>query len=324
VMWRDRIFVSTASGRVLNVDGATGVSRRQTDLKQAVAGPVGVHDKFSVCYQVGENDMLYVLSNDSMECREVFYLGHRKGTVHIAPTVAVGHVFVAVNSAPEFSYVHAMALDGNGLSLKRSEGGPMRLDGHVLQPPAVAGRRVVYSTTLGAVVLLDINPQANPAITQEIAALPKSRTTPLIPYSLVDQAALWLADVRLTAYDIQASQAQLVRNWAAFDGETFVGPLQRVASGIMHLRGTPGAQGFRACTIDGASGKNLQWQSDLAFPPFDWFRRTVIACWRSAPWASPTVWMPQPRRPELPRVPPAVKPGTRPFRAPSVCPTAAL
>ncbi|MBM4001568.1 MAG: hypothetical protein FJ297_18880, partial [Planctomycetes bacterium] len=268
VIWRDRVLIAARSGNVWNIDVASGSSRRRTELKQPLDAPPGAHDKFPLLYQVGENDNLYVVSIDTMECREVFYLGQRKGTVVAPPTFAAGLMFVPINVGSDFAFVHILAVDANGFNVKPIQN-PIRVDGHVLTKPLVAGRRIVFVTSLGATVALEVNPQQDPPVAQEIAPLPVARNTPLTTHAVLDQASIWLADQRLLAYDIQASQGQFNRRWAAHDGEPFVAPLKRVGEAVAHVRGSAQSNGFHVTAVDGATGKTIYWQTDLSFPTLD-------------------------------------------------------
>ncbi len=265
VLWRDRVLVTTKTGKVWNIDVASGLSRRQTELKQGLDAPAGTYDKFSLLYQVGENDNVYVVSIDTMECREVYYLGHRKGTVVVPPTFAAGLLFVPVNAGPDFAFIHVLAVDSNGLNLKPIQA-PIRIDGHVIASPLVSGRRILFVTSFGGVIPYEINSQQDPPVTQEIAPLTATRSTPMHTYAVLDRASVWVADQRILGYDIQASQAQFNRRWAAHDGESFVAPLKRVGEAVVYVRGSAGSSGFRVTAVDGATGKEIYWQTDLSFP----------------------------------------------------------
>ncbi len=265
VVWRDRILLSTKSGRVFNVSALDGSGDRAVDLKQEL--PVGpqASDRYAVFFQLGQQDHLYVLSAETMECQTVVYLGHRAEQVAVAPTPAVGILFVALNSGGSFSFVHVWKLDAAGLPIAPAQE-PIRLDGHIISPPTVVGRRIYFVTSLGAVTALEINPQDERPVTQELTPLPPIRSEPLITYQLVEGTSLFLADKRLVAFDVQASQAQFVRRWVAFEGHDFVGPLASADQAIVSLRRAPHGVGFRLVALDAASGKETFWQTDVGFP----------------------------------------------------------
>lgn len=265
VVWRDRVLIATRSGRVLNVSSEDGQGSRVTDFGQPVDVGVGADGKYPTYYQVGEYDNLYAVSVETMECREVFYLGHRRGEINVPPTVAAGMLFVALNSGPNFAFVHVLSMDRDGTNLKLAQD-PIRLDGHVIVPPLVVGRRIVFTTSIGSVVALEVNPQDNPPVRREIAPMPPTRTEPQITFATAESGTIWLADRRLLAYDIQASQAQFARRWVNFDGHTFVSPLVQGSGTIVSVRQPPQSPGYRVAAVDGATGKTLYWQTDLGFP----------------------------------------------------------
>jgi len=265
VRWRDRVLVTTQSGKAYNLSLEDGQGSRVCNLEQTVDLGPAADDRFAVLYQVGEYDNLYVLSAETLECREVFYLGHRRGEIAVPPTVAVGMLFVVFNSGPSFSMVHVLALGPDGLGLKPVQD-PIRLDGQVLVPPLVLGRRVVFVSNTGATVALEVNPQDSPPVTREIAPLPPTRSESMITYAVGEPGTVWFADQRLVAYDIQASQAQFARRWVSFEGHSFVSPLYRIQDALICVRKPPKSAGYRVAAVDAATGKNVSWQTDLGFP----------------------------------------------------------
>jgi len=268
VMWRDRVLVTTQSGIIINVDQTTGFSRRQTNLAQPLTVSVGCGDRYPICYQIGENDHVYAVSIDSMECREVYYLGHKPGTIVAPPVVAVGHLFITENVGPDQAVVHVLKLDENGLTLTNVQD-PIQLRGQVQRAPFVITRRLVFTTNLGAITILDVNPQQTPPVSAEIRPLPASYTEPVVPYAFVEEGLLWIGDSRLTAYEVQAANAQLVRKWVAYEGSSFVGPMQHIGNALIQIRRDANAPGFRVAAIDGETGQTNFWQVELGFPVLD-------------------------------------------------------
>jgi len=80
---------------------------------------------------------VYVLDEATLACKEVYYLGHKPGSVAAPPVMALGHLFIVENSGENSSDLHVLAADANGLSLKPALK-PIRLEGRVLVPPVLA------------------------------------------------------------------------------------------------------------------------------------------------------------------------------------------
>jgi hypothetical protein len=265
VIWREQVFVGTEDGKVWNLDAQTGESRRQTNLQQTIQVSPGADTRTNYLYQVGETDNLYLISTNSMECRGVYYLGHRQGTILAPPVVSAGYLFLVINAGPDYSYLHVLELDGDGMITGPAQS-PVRLPGHVVESPMVARRRMLVTTTVGAIHVLEVKPEETPPVTQDISPQSPTRQQPQRAYALVDQGRLWVADERLVRYDVQAAQAQLSRRWVEFNRDSFIAPLQRVGPAIVHVRRPERAPGVRVSAVDAETGKNVFWQTDLGVP----------------------------------------------------------
>ncbi len=270
VVWRDRVLVTTHSGFVWSIDATNGKSSRQTNIGQKLPMSVGADPRVAQLYQVGENDNLYVLSPESMECRAVYYLGHRSGTIVVPPTPAVGRLFIAENAGPDYALVHCLTLDADGIPQGPAQE-PIRLAGQIVRSPESLGRRLIYTTTQGAIHVLDINPDAQPPVVEDIKPLPATRSEAVASFVLAERGKLWVADQRLVRYDIQASQGQLARRGIENEGDTFVGPLQRVGPALVHIRRAANAPGFRVAAVDHENEKTVYWETDIAAPVLEMF-----------------------------------------------------
>jgi outer membrane protein assembly factor BamB len=264
VVYGKRILVATDSGRVLNVDAESGASPKQVVIPQKLQVPPGT-SKLRHLYQVGEHSNLYVLDEETLECKEVFYLGHKPGTVATPPVMALGHLFVAVNSGEDYCELHVLAVDENGLKLKRAMK-PMRLGGRIMVTPLLTGARVGIVTDLGAIHLFEVN-AANPeqpvldAVEPQVASF----RTPMIGYSVIDGGRLYVGNDRLTKYEVQTSQARLISKWIKFERDTFVAPPQVIGDTVYHIRRRKDSPSYTVSAIHVDDGREL-WRVDLATP----------------------------------------------------------
>ena len=118
VIVENRLYVAGASGKLYVVDAGSGQANRHALLRQPLEVAPGQGVGRPQLYQVAEHDNLYVLSTDTLECREVLYLGHKRGTITVPPVMALGYLFVVENAGPDFAYLHIIATDEQGLHLK--------------------------------------------------------------------------------------------------------------------------------------------------------------------------------------------------------------
>ena len=214
-------------------DGQRGSASRGFP-QQLQVGP-GVSDKGHL-YQVGEHSNLYVLDEATLECKEVYYLGHKPGSVAAPPVMALGHLFLVENSGEDYSDLHVLATDANGLSLKPAIK-PIRLEGRVLVPLVLAAARVIVVTDLGAIRVFEVNTaNAKNPVTDIVEAVVASFKTAVTGYPVFDSGRLWVGNERFTKYDVQTSRNRLVRQWIKDERDVFVAPPQVIGDTVYHLR----------------------------------------------------------------------------------------
>ncbi|MCA9177873.1 MAG: PQQ-binding-like beta-propeller repeat protein [Planctomycetales bacterium] len=263
-----RVIVSTQSGLVVEIDTATGAPSVSAKIPQRLTvGPGRGDARRPMIYQVADNDNLYVINTDDLLCKQVYHLGHKQGAVQVPPVMAVGHVFVAVNTGPRSSMLYVLAGDENGQQLTEAQP-PLPMEGHINTPLMVAGRRVAVVTDLGAVNILDVAPQkedqppVSPAVKPRVATF----TEPTRSYPLIDNLRMWIGDSRLIHYEVQTAKGEFVQKEIGNQGDAFVGPLQHMARGLIHLRKQQGAPGVTMRAVNDRSIEETIWSTELGVP----------------------------------------------------------
>ena len=85
---------------------------------------------------MGDHSSIYVVSTDTLECKDVYYLGHKPGSVDLPPVVHRNFVFVVENAGSGYSLLHTLAIrsEAEGPALRAAQA-PIRLTGNVRVPP---------------------------------------------------------------------------------------------------------------------------------------------------------------------------------------------
>jgi outer membrane protein assembly factor BamB len=258
-----QILVPALSGRLFVLDAETGASARSVSIPQPLSVGPGIGPSQRL-YQVGQHSNVYVLDSQTLECREVFYLGHRDGTVVTPPIVTLGYVLIAENAGQDYCELHVLSTE-NGLELKPAMK-PIRLAGRVVVPPLQSASRVIVVTDLGQVRMLEIN-TSNPEepLMDVVDPLPASFRTPRLSYSVFDAGRLWIGNSRFSRYDIQTSRNRMNCPWIRNERDAFVAPPQVSGDVVFHLRRREGSSAYTASAINGDDGKAI-WEIDLAVP----------------------------------------------------------
>jgi outer membrane protein assembly factor BamB/outer membrane biosynthesis protein TonB len=260
----DKLFVSTNSGKILEVDAASGQSTRRAVLPQGTTQSAGYDPRRPQLYQLGEHNTLFVISSTSLECKEVLFFGHVAGSIAAPPVATGGQVFLCHNAGPDYSVIHVFSADAEGLNLVKKRD-PVRMKGHIVTPPVVDGKRVYVFSDLGEARVFDVDPaNVNEPVT-ELARLVGTRKEPVVPYALVIDGKAWVGDERLTMYELQPAKKELTRRWSLFAGDAFLAPPHKSGDTVVAARLRKNV-GDVAIGAVGALDGSLQWKTSVAVP----------------------------------------------------------
>lgn len=266
----DVALIATATGRLHSLGVADGTPRSMAQFSQPLAAAPGFDAQRPLLYQCGRQTNLYVLNADSLACREVYYLGHKEGTVHVPPALMRGYVFVAENAGADYSFLHVLAAKNSGLGLEKAQD-PIRLDGHVNAPMQIYDRRLIVATDSGGITFFEVDPAAKSAPVVATTQFNAAHRELARPWSLIYSGTLFVAERRLSRYEVQTSRGQLNRSWIKYEGDVFTGPLaQAGANAVTIAHRQPGLPSQTVTAIDQASGEPI-WRCDVGYGPIGLF-----------------------------------------------------
>lgn len=264
----EELLVATLEGTVALLDVATGQLNWATQLPQATAtspttSQVGAGENPQL-YVLADHSNLFVLSRADGTCSEVFYLGHRSGSSAVPPIWLLGQLFVFENISSKSCRIRILSTTSTGLELQESQP-PLIMDGNVVTPPQIDGRRLVVQSDLGQIKVLDIEPTAKTQRVSELATLPKNSSQPRKSWLFADNNHVLVADRQLMRIDVQVATLSMSHAWLKYDGDRFVAPLQKLGNTLIHARTQRGTQGIRITAANAESGE-AYWETDLAVP----------------------------------------------------------
>ena len=264
----ERLYVATRAGRILEVDANSGTSARHITVPQQLDCGAAISDDRPYLFQTGEHSNLYAFSTSSLACEDVYYLGHRAGTIPVSPLAMMGHLFVAENAGKDFCLLHILAVrseEGEQKVLRKAQD-PIRLTGNVVVPMIVYGNRLLVVTDRADVRVLNINVNATENPVSEAATKPASPDAPLTVYPLAEAGTLWLADDRLTRFRVQVTtkEVNLVEN--VNRGDAFVAPLQLHNDVLICARRTRNSVGTTISAVNIDQPRKAIWSTDVGVP----------------------------------------------------------
>ena len=259
-----RVYVTVQSGKLLEVDVTTGVSTRQAATPLSLSVSTAIASDRPQAFQLAEHSNLYVLATDSLQCVGVHYLGHKAGTAVVPPLAQMNHVFVAENYATGLCRLHVLRLDGESHQVSPAQS-PIELKGNVVVPLQKYGRRLLATTDLGEIRVLDVDLNRKPPCSPA-AVLAPTLKQPLAAYPLSDAGTLWVADNRLAKYRVQITTGKVTRQAVTHGGDVFTAPLQLFGNLLVHTRKQGSSAGVTITGIDIDSPRKPLWRTQLGVP----------------------------------------------------------
>ena len=267
-IWRNRAVFSTKSGKIISVNVDDGSRADFAELDQRLEVSPGVIAQRAVMYQVGENDNLYILNQETLACTEVYYLAQKPGAVSVPPLAAFEHLFVFENGSNQnepFCDIHVLKTDGTGAKLKRAQS-PIRVVGHVVTKPIAERQRLVVGTTFGGIHIFEVDKLNTPPVAENIVGQTASDKNHIVGYLDVDRADMWVARSGLAKIQILAAKAQIAPIWSGYPGDIFMSPVQVHNKTVYHLRQPFGSPGFTVGSNNVADPTQTHWNTDVAVP----------------------------------------------------------
>ena len=102
----EKLLIATSSGKLLDVNLASGASDRRLILPQKLTVPPAYDAKNNRFLQLGEHSTLFVI-NSSLACEETYYVGHKAGSIIVPPVLALEHLLIVESPADDHSFLHA-------------------------------------------------------------------------------------------------------------------------------------------------------------------------------------------------------------------------
>lgn len=262
VVEKEDLFISTYSGKIYSLDAVSGQTKWVKQLPQSInVSPCVVVGKKHI-YQPADHSNIYLLDRQSGSCSEVFYLGHRQGSVVVPPVLVQGLLFVIENISNDAARIRILQPANEGM---KSVQNAIAIEGNVIATPAIDRSRVLVQSDLGTTLALDVESNNEKDKVTVMARIPKNLDTPKLTWTAFNQNSIWLAEGRLARFDLVVSTGTFKRDWSENEGDQFVAPLQLFGKTLIHARRLRGNQGVRISAI-GAADRQEYWKLDLAEP----------------------------------------------------------
>ncbi len=267
------IVLTANSGKIMKMDPLSGQVVAAVQLPQTANVSALIAERDPYIYQPGYYSNLYVLSNDDLSCRDVYYVGHYKGSIEIPPQNWVGHVLVAVNGGNRCDLIILKPeKEDQGLDLQLVQLLNRVTTGPVKTPMLRFGRWMLVASDNGDLRILQLNPAEDETAPISKFAEEKFEKESGQPAFLLTQGSqLWIAGNGIMKYRIQGSLGKFNRQLILNHGDSFIAPLTKLEDAVLHVRRREGSGMVSVSAVDPNTLKQI-WRTDLggalAGPPF--------------------------------------------------------
>ena len=255
------VILNTESGKLLQLDRATGELRNSIQLPQAINVGAMLADRDPYLYQVGSYQNLYVISNQTFDCVEVFSLGHYEGSISTVPQTWTGHILLVVNLGGQ-SDLYVLKPRDKGRALELVQVIPGIVSGTVSTPMKRFGRWMLLTSDTGELRILELYPEEekNPVkvLTQDVFDAKGSERV----FVTTEGSNLWVAGKGIMRYRVPRNLAQFNRIVNVDSGDTFLTPVSKLDDYLFHIKKRNRSGMVSASLVDAMELKTV-WRTDL-------------------------------------------------------------
>ncbi len=272
------VILSTESGKLLQFNRSTGELTHSIQLPQPVNVSAMLADRDPYLYQVGSYQNLYVISSQTLDCVEVFSLGHYEGSISTAPQTWTGHILLIGNQGGQ-SDLYVLKPRDKGAALELVQMIPGIVSGTVSTPMKRFGRWMLLTSDTGELRILELYPEEekNPVnvLTQDVFDAKGSERV----FVTTEGSNLWVAGKGIMRYRVPRNLAQFDRIVNVDSGDTFLAPVSKLDDYLFHIKKRSRSGMVSASLVDAMELKTV-WRTDiggdLAGSPI-LYKDTVIA-----------------------------------------------
>lgn len=230
----NKVLVTTLSGKVFSIDPDTGSTSQAAEVPQPTSISAVTLDDSPSIYQVSRHSNLYVINSETMQCREVFYIGHREGAIVIPPFSFSDHLIIAENGA-DYCRLHILRHAEEGGMLEKAQN-TIQLEGAVSEPIVRYGRWALVVSDTGDMRMLEVNKGSDADPVSVVASLKYSVNRPTRKYITAKDGYLWNCGAGLKRYRVLKTQTTFKEEALANSSDTFIAPPVVVGNTYFNFR----------------------------------------------------------------------------------------
>ena len=256
----EKLVVTTATGKMLRLDPATGELIGSAQLPQGANTRCFMDAQDPLIYQAGLKSNLYVIGTEDMLCKEVYYLGHYPGSISVPPFMYNGHLVVLVNGG-DYCDMYVLRPGQNGLGLelvqkRRITSGPVTR--HLQR----YGRWLLAVSDDGEMVILEFNQGDETTPISKFASESFESKEGQPSFIETDGSSLWVCGTGATFYKVKRNLGKFEVKVLKHGTDSFVAPCVKLDDKLFHVRKRFGSGMISASLVDANTLEQI-WRNDF-------------------------------------------------------------
>jgi len=258
----DKLFITTATGKILRLNPATGELVVACQLPQKANTGALISEQHPLIYQTGFHSNLYVLSTEDLTCTEVQYLGHFEGSIGVPPLLYNGYVVLLINGGNN-SNLNVLRVGDTGSNLELVQVIDGVTNGPVTEPIRRFTKWLLIASENGEMVVLEYNQgdEASPVTRYAKETFKTKRGQPA--FFATTGSEIWVTSTVASYYK--------VRNLGQFDlrsivneADDYVAPCKELSGRLFHVRKRANSGMVSVSLVNSKSLDQPIWRNDFA------------------------------------------------------------
>ncbi len=257
----NQVYQPTLDGRLLQIDLASGAIRGTLKLGRKLARTPVADDSVTHLYLLAEEDCLFIVGLDPLNCVAVEYIGHQLGSV-VCPPARVGRYYVLPeNSTIDKGRWRVFVIDEAGTKLKEVQELPV--SGWTRSTPATSGSVIWSSSDRGELIAYAIGlyDAKTPFTTIARAAPGLENEGPSFSFTKTDRD-LWLASSHSGRFELDLEHGRFTSAWTLGDAGPALAPPQPFDRLLVLVQKHDEGPGTSLWGVDPISGQ-VRWRTVL-------------------------------------------------------------
>ena len=259
----EKMIVTTASGKLLRVDPATGQVLGSAQLPQGANTSGSISESAPLIYQAGLKSNLYAIGTEDMQCKEVFYLGHYEGSISVPPFLYNGHLIVLVNGG-DYCDMFVLRPKENGMQLGPD---PVQVVRRVTNGPVTRhlqryGRWLLVVSDRGEMVILEYNQGDDVPPISKFATESFESKEGQPSFIETDGSNLWVCGTGAAYYKVKRNLGKFNLKVLKHGTDSFVAPSVKLDDKLFHVRKRMGSGMISASLVDAETLDQI-WRNDF-------------------------------------------------------------